>query len=691
MSEIQLSRLLRPPVEYFAAVSGGAFTSSLLVAPSYFLMTPEVAYVSAAILAYRSSKFWSEGRKITNYHRQLKRSERYELAAKDIPITKYDCFLGLGYEFTAKHTQRIAEVNLPHNEKYKKKGGIYNAARKFEFRLARHDWLITNAIRKALSADTFLNPVRPLPPVGGDAYIHGVGADEEETLMQPLVERHGHTLYLGTTRVGKSRACEINITGDINRKERNLVIIFDPKGDAELFKRAYTEAVRAGRENEFYYFNLGDPENSCRYNTIGEYQRITEVASRTTDPLPDAGNSATFKAFAWRFVNVVAQARAEMGDRPSIRSIDADIQDMDNLVVEFAHMRMTDDFGDEESALEHFDDLLKKVKATDNRVIRLGRSKKAVAAIDYLEKHHAKDAISSLLCKTVQKEKGWYDKLVASLLPFLEKLNTGPVGKLLSPDYLDDSNPNPILSWREVIQKGGVVYFGLDAMTDREVATAVGNTAFSDLVSIAGDMYKNGMFGHLPELDGRRGLDFPEIYLHADEFNSLIGSEFIPMLNQAGGAGIRVSAYTQSLADIAVRLGDERKAEQVTDNFNTIVMMRVQNPATAELLTKRLPEVEVKDATKDSDIKNTGDSLIDFQSGGRDRIGQRQVPLISPAQIHNLPKGQAFVYRNGGQLYKVRFPMPKKDDIKVPQTVVDITARLRERYSTGEEWWNEVA
>ena len=687
MSDMQLSRLLRPPVEYYGALSASAFTATLAAAPAFFMMTPQVAYLSAGIMAVRASKFWADGWLISKYHKNLKRSLPYSVQSKDIPITSDHHWLGRGYRFSAKHTQRLAEIRLPENEKYRTMNRLYRFARNLEHRMASKNWLVAKGVRKTLKTI-----IPPVPDVGGEPFIHGIGMDEEEHIMQPLGERHGHTIYLGTTRVGKSRACEINITSDINRKQKNLVIIFDPKGDAELFKRAYVEAVRAGRENEFYYFNLGDPANSCRYNTVGEYQRITEVASRTTEPLPDAGNSATFKAFAWRFVNVVAQARAEMGERPSIKSIDSDIQDMDNLVVEFANMKMTEDYGDEDSAGYRFNELVAQVKPTDNRVTRLGRSKKAVAAIDYLEKHHAKDGIASLLCRTVQKEKGWYDKLVASLLPFLEKLNTGPVGELLSPDYLDDSNPNPILSWREMIQKGGVVYLGLDAMTDRTVATAVGNTAFNDLVSIAGDMYKNGMSGHLPEINGRADkLDFPEIYLHADEFNSLIGDEFIPMLNQAGGAGIRVTAYTQSVSDIAARLQDKDKAQQVLDNFNTVVMMRVQNPETAEVLTRRLPEVEVKDATKDSDVKNQGESLINFDSGSRDRIGQRQVSLVTAADIHNLPKGQAFIYRNGGQLYKVRFPQPKKDNIKIPDNVKDITARLRDRYSTGEEWWKEAS
>ena len=58
-------------------------------------------------------------------------------------------------------------------------------------------------------------------------------------------ERVGHTLVLGTTRVGKTRLAEILITQDIRRGD--VVIVFDPKGDAGLLRRVYAEAKRAGR------------------------------------------------------------------------------------------------------------------------------------------------------------------------------------------------------------------------------------------------------------------------------------------------------------------------------------------------------------------------------------------------------------------------------------------------------------
>ena len=69
------------------------------------------------------------------------------------------------------------------------------------------------------------------------------GMAAEATL--PLGERVGHTLVLGPTRVGKTRLAEVYITQDIHRPSREVVIVFDPKGDADLLKRMYVEARRA--------------------------------------------------------------------------------------------------------------------------------------------------------------------------------------------------------------------------------------------------------------------------------------------------------------------------------------------------------------------------------------------------------------------------------------------------------------
>jgi hypothetical protein len=125
------------------------------------------------------------------------------------------------------------------------------------------------------------------------------------------------------------------------------------------------------------------------------------------------------------------------------------------------------------------------------------------------------------------------------------------------------------VEWLEVIRGNGIVYVGLDALTDTTVASAIGNSMFADLVSVAGHLYKHGVAG-----EGAPRL--PTVSLHADEFNELSGEEFVPPLSKAGGAGFQVTADTQTWFDVEARVGSRAKAGQVAGNFNTLVMLRVK-------------------------------------------------------------------------------------------------------------------
>ncbi len=91
-------------------------------------------------------------------------------------------------------------------------------------------------------------------------------------------------------------------------------------------------------------------------------------------------------------------------------------------------------------------------------------------------------------------DKEYFSKITASLGPLLKKLTTGKVAELLSPNYEDMDDPRPILDWLQVIRNRQIVYVGLDSLTDREVSTAVGNALFADLVSVAGRLYKHGLY-----------------------------------------------------------------------------------------------------------------------------------------------------------------------------------------------------
>ena len=133
---------------------------------------------------------------------------------------------------------------------------------------------------------------------------------------------------------GKTRLAELLITQDIQRGE--VVIVFDPKGDTALLSQMYREAGRCERLEHFQFFHLGYPEASVRYNAIGRFSRVTEVATRIANQLPSQGNSAAFKEFAWRFVNIIAGALVELKVTPNYRLIRKYINDIEPLFVNYA-------------------------------------------------------------------------------------------------------------------------------------------------------------------------------------------------------------------------------------------------------------------------------------------------------------------------------------------------------------------
>ncbi len=48
------------------------------------------------------------------------------------------------------------------------------------------------------------------------------------------------------------------------------------------------------------------------------------------------------------------------------------------------------------------------------------------------------------LRSAIRYDRTYFDKIVASLLPLLEKLTTGKTAALLSPDYTNMQDPRPI-------------------------------------------------------------------------------------------------------------------------------------------------------------------------------------------------------------------------------------------------------
>jgi len=677
MSRYAIDALLRPPVELWSVFIALCAALIAAIAPWALMMPSGVAYAVCGTLVTFAAWRLRQALRVIRYQRRLRRMPSYRLPLDRIPLSRRKLFFGRGFLWTQEHTQRLRDTIRPEVQAYIRPGPLYRWARRAE--VAWESRPILSMLASVLRQQSSWNPLAPVPALGGNLALHGVGINDEDVWMD-LDERVGHTLVLGTTRVGKTRLAELLIAQDICRGD--VVIVFDPKGDAGLLKRVYAEACRNKREKDFMMFHLGYPGASVRYNAIGNFSRITEVATRIANQLPSEGNSAAFKEFAWRFVNIIARALIALGQRPDYRKIRRYINDIEPLFVDYAmavlHVQGADDWQDVVA------DLASKASGRHVPQAMRGRQPQAIALAQYLQSVDLYEPVLDGLMSAFKYDKTYFDKIVSSLGPLLEKLTSGNIAELLSPNLDDVSDERAVLEWLTVIRNKGIVYVGLDALSDTTVASAVGNSMFADLVSVAGHVFKHGVPG------AHQGV--PTVSLHADEFNELIGDEFIPLLNKAGGAGFQVTAYTQTWSDVEARLGNRAKAGQVAGNFNTMIMLRVKELATARMLTDQLPQVDVLTLMSVSGVDDSSDpnSGIDFRSRNEDRISVSEVPLLGVSELVTLPKGQAFAMFSGGQLWKLRMPLaPEIAESALPATLRRVAKDMARSYITNDHWYRQ--
>ncbi len=653
--------VFRKPYELYSVA---AYTAGSCLAMTLPIPTSASYLCLSSFGAIASTRLFSALR-IIQYRKNVRRLPYYALTADEVPVSDKALFLGKGFRWSQTHTQRLFMVRQPENESIREPSKLYKLARLHEIKTPGVTWFT-----KMTRSTAWWNPVAPLPPVGGSPELHGIEIHEHD-IWEDLGERVGHKVVLGTTRVGKTRLAETMIIQDIRRGD--VTIAFDPKGDADLMIRMFVEAQKSNRP--FYMFHLGFPEHSCRYNPIGDYGRITEVATRIANQLPSEGQSAAFRDFVWRFVNVLTKTMEGLSIKPNYSNIYKSAANVDELAGDYFKLILDRDYP---GWLAQFNDFALS-ESDAKAAVKTGRNLDTMKLGAFLKTKNHDEPLVDALSGILSNDRSYFEKLVSSLYPLLEKLTTGEVAKLISPDAGDLSDTRPIMDWRKVMESDAVVYIGLDSLSDSEVAAAVGNSMFADLTSLAGQIYK---FGHSIGQSSVEQKKKKKISIHADEFNELIGDEFIPLLNKAGGAGYQVTVYTQTWKDVEAKIGSPAKAGQIGGNLNTMIMLRVKTVETAEMLTNQLPDVKVITSTLVSRANDVADpdSYEDFGSGNEDRIGAETVPMLTPSDLTQLPKGQAFALIEGGQLYKIRLPLPKQDpNENIPSHIQHMAKIMKEK------------
>ena len=657
MADYPVENLLREPTEIYTCITCIALALLAATQPHLFLLTQGMGYYAGFSLGSLGVLRGWQALKIKRYHRRLIAMPYYALSTIQIPLSKKWLFVGKGFRWLPHHTQRLHQIKQIKNESFMQRGKCYRAVRVF---CQNHEQKL---VAKLLSSSSKLNPFRPDPPVGGSPYLHGLG-EKDSAVYIPQDVRVGHTFVVGTTRVGKTRLASVLINQDI--RNGDAVIVVDPKGDLDLVRDMYSACEASGRLDDFRIVHLGFPELSAHYNPLKNYDQVSEVATRITDAIQAEGEGKQFAAFAWKYINIVVICLEEMKQPITYKSIAFYISRLDQLLMAYSDVTLS---AHEPNYHEKIEEIIAN---NDCRVDKYGNTpppmSRSKAVVKYLQEHISKTIISGNvenlhdqilidLFDAAIMDKNYYDKITASVGPVLSEINKSNASSIFS--FHKSTCEIELMS---AIKNKQIIYIGLDSLTNPNIAQAVGKAFLSDLVSTAGKLYKESNTNY-------------RLNLHCDELSEIIQESFVKILNKAGGAGFQVTAYAQTIQDMEVALGSKAKAEVTEGNLNTLIMLRVKNEETANLLIKVLPQVGVVGHTQVSMVNDTphGEDGVYFNTTNEDRVQTTQVTMIDVNDIISLPKGQAFVLVNGGELYKVRLPLPVNDGL-APK---DIKSALR--------------
>ena len=600
--------LLRPPVELTAALVFVAVATIFLMFPQQLNLSWTQGLALSAGCAVLSIRRLFQALRVLRYRRHL--SHRPPYVIKEIPkdqkLISKGLFLGRGFQWSQPHVQRLKETRTPAALKYLGKAGDQ----------------------------------------GGDPVLHGVGLLEgEQEVWMPLPERFGHVLFLGATRVGKTCEAGVLIGQDIHRGD--AVIVMDPKGDLDLLRRVYHEAEKSGKLAKLRIFHLRYPSVSEHYNPIASYDSPGEIATRITEQLPSKGSSEAFKQFAWRFLNTIICALDALGETPNYRIVYKHVTDIEPLFNAY-HDRLFTQHAEGDYWKVDVETRVRRKLKQDKSKQPMHRIE-TLARIEYREEMKIEDDLASEIQHIMDYDPVYYDKLVASLLPLLNKLKSGRTSTILVP--AENAKEANTISWDDVIAEKQIVYVGLDSLANPAIARAVGNAMFADLASSAGRLYATVEV---------RLLRMLRICIHVDEFNDIVGPHLHPMLSKAGGAGVQITAYTQTLADIEASFdGDRAAAARLVGNFNNLIMMRVRTLDTARTLVEQVPNYDVTDLAESSSVADSSqtESPVSFTSSLSARVAVRSVHGIEASDLMRLPKGEAFALLAGGSIWKLRFPL----------------------------------
>ena len=357
----------------------------------------------------------------------------------------------------------------------------------------------------------------------------GIALDDRNNRIQKIrlmdADRKGHLFCFGTTRIGKTKLIESMICQDIEKG--HSVVLVDPKGDISLFSKIVQTAFATGRQNELCLISPIYPESSASIDPLAYYYMPEEIVSHVVSGI---------KAKEEFFINVAYET---------------------TLVIVLS-LIIFQKVGPSKAAHINFDEIKKRCSYS-------GLEKLKDSLSDVIG--HDVEEVRAALLQLLESPADYFAKISSSLRTVLTSLSTGSVGRIIG-----KASSNRFIKRLEDGKKV-ILVIQTGSLLTRRTSHIVARVMISMLQSFVGRRFASGR------------IVTPPLCLYLDEFSNIAYFDIADLFNKAGGAGIWIHAFTQSIADLNAEIGEDH-ARKILDNTNTKIFMRVNDPQTAQYISE---------------------------------------------------------------------------------------------------------
>ncbi|PIP39024.1 MAG: conjugal transfer protein TraG [Desulfobacterales bacterium CG23_combo_of_CG06-09_8_20_14_all_51_8] len=412
----------------------------------------------------------------------------------------------------------------------------------------------------------------------------------------PDADRKGHLFGFGSTRIGKTRLIELMMEQDI-RKGYSLVF-FDPKGDIDIFSKIVQIAYEENRQDELCLVTPIFPDCSAKMDPLAYYYMPEELVSHVVSGIKAKEEFFINIAYETTFVIILSLlffARIK-NERPNL----------------------------------NFNSVKERASYTDLKNLEAQLK-------DYEDDPEAEEILASLR-QILASPQDYFSKVSSSLRTVLTSLSAGSVGAIIGKAKVNNFIKRLEQGKRVIL----IVQTG--SLLTRKTAHIVARVLLSMIQSFVGRIYLSG-----------RTIT-PPLCVYMDEASNLLYMGVEDLFNKAGGAGVWIHAFTQSIADIEAELGPA-SARKILDNTNSKIFMRVNDPNTANYISEYSGMVK-----RFSPILSLGGGIT---------VREVEEPLVRPENVLNLQLRDFYLFTFEGA-FKGKAGFVKEPYLKVMYPRVEV-------------------